>query len=152
MNTQHRHPQMQILDHITRIIMFRLKVKSLSRVRLFATPWTTRLLCPWDFPGNSTGVDCHFLLQRIFPTQGWNPGLSHCRQMLYHLSHWFNRIKLETLCLQPKVSYFNNAVEKMEDACRRISVFSLIHSRNIYRALTVLNFVLGDKDAQINMT
>ena len=50
------------------------------------------------------------------------------------------------------MSYFNNAVEKMEDACRRISVFSLIHSRNIYRALTVLNFVLGDKDAQINMT
>ena len=30
----------------------------------------TRLLCPWDFPGNSTGVDCHFLLQGIFPTQG----------------------------------------------------------------------------------
>ena len=25
-----------------------------------------RLLCPWDFPGNSTGVDCHFLLQEIF--------------------------------------------------------------------------------------
>ena len=34
----------------------------------------TWLLCPWDFPGNSTGVDCHFLLQRIFPTQGSNPG------------------------------------------------------------------------------
>ena len=31
---------------------------------------STRLLCPWDFPGNSTGVDCHFLLQGIFPTQG----------------------------------------------------------------------------------
>ena len=29
----------------------------------------TRLLCPWDFPGNSPGVDCHFLLQGIFPTQ-----------------------------------------------------------------------------------
>ena len=27
-----------------------------------------RLLCPWDFPGNSTGVGCHFLLQGIFPT------------------------------------------------------------------------------------
>ena len=63
-------------------------VKSLSRVRLFSTPWTvTWLLCPWDFPGNSTGVDCHFLLQRIFLTQGSNPGLLHCRQMLYHLSH-----------------------------------------------------------------
>ena len=42
---------------------------------------------PWDFPGNSTGVDCHFLLQRIFLTQGWNPGLPHCRQTLYRLSH-----------------------------------------------------------------
>ena len=65
-------------------------VKSLSRVQLFATPWTeepTRLLCPWDFPGNSTGVDCHFLLQRIFPTQESNPGLPHCRQTLYRLSH-----------------------------------------------------------------
>ena len=45
------------------------------------------LLCPWDFPGNSTGVDCHFLLQGIFPTQGSNPGLPHCRQTLYCLSH-----------------------------------------------------------------
>ena len=47
----------------------------------------TRLLCPWDFPGNSTRVDCHFLLQGIFPTQRSNPGLPHCKQMLYHLSH-----------------------------------------------------------------
>ena len=29
-----------------------------------------RPLCPWDFPGKSTGVGCHFLLQRIFPTHG----------------------------------------------------------------------------------
>ena len=50
------------------------------------------------------------------------------------------------------MSYLNNAVEKMEDACRRISVYSLIHSRNVYRALTMLNFVLGDKDVQISMT
>ena len=40
-----------------------------------------------DFPGNSTGVDCHFLLQGIFPNQGLNLGLPYCRQMLYHLSH-----------------------------------------------------------------
>ena len=32
-----------------------------------------RPLCPWDFPGKSTGVGCHALLQGIFPTQGWNP-------------------------------------------------------------------------------
>ena len=32
-------------------------------------------------------MGCHFLLQEIFRTQGLNPGLPHCRQMLYHLSH-----------------------------------------------------------------
>ena len=39
-----------------------------------ATPWTvaTRLLCPWDFPGKTTGVGCHFLLWGIFLTQGSN--------------------------------------------------------------------------------
>ena len=47
----------------------------------------TRLLCPWDFPGKNTGVDCHFLLQMIFTTQGLNPGLPRYRQMLYCLSH-----------------------------------------------------------------
>ena len=44
-------------------------------------------LCPWDFPGNSPGVGCHFLLQGIFLTQGSNPGLLHCRQTLNRLSH-----------------------------------------------------------------
>ena len=34
------------------------------------------------------GVDCHFLLQRIFPTQGSNPGLLHCRLILYCLTYW----------------------------------------------------------------
>ena len=47
----------------------------------------TRLLHLWDFPGKNTGVGCHFLLQGIFPTQGLNLGLPHCRQMLYRLSH-----------------------------------------------------------------
>ena len=65
----------------------KVKVKMLSSVRLFATPWTTRLLGPWDFPGKNTGVGCHFLLQGIFLTQGSNPGLPHCRQMLYRLSY-----------------------------------------------------------------
>ena len=47
----------------------------------------TRLLCQWDFPGKDAGVGCHFLLQGIFPTQGSNPGLLHCRQILYQLSY-----------------------------------------------------------------
>ena len=37
----------------------------------------TSLLCPQNFPGKSTGVGCHFLLQGIFPTQGSNPNLLH---------------------------------------------------------------------------
>ena len=39
-------------------------------------------------PGKNIGVDCHPLLQGIFPSPGLNPHLLHCRQILYHLSHW----------------------------------------------------------------
>ena len=60
------------------------------------------LLCPWDFPGKSTGVGCHFLLQGVFPTQGWNLGLPHCRQMLYHLSYQRSHV---TYVRPPKRSY-----------------------------------------------
>ena len=40
-----------------------------------------------DSLGQNTGVGCHSLLQGVFPTQGWNPSLLHCRQILYHLIH-----------------------------------------------------------------
>ena len=43
-----------------------------------------------DSPGRNAGVGCHALLQGIFPTQGSNPGLPHCRQILYHPSHQGN--------------------------------------------------------------
>ena len=65
---------------------------------ILCDPMDTRLLCPWDFLGKHTVVDCHFLFQGIFPTQGSNPGLPHCRQMLYRLSHWWNLIKLKSFC------------------------------------------------------
>ena len=60
----------------------------LSRVQ-FCDPHglqPTRLLCPWNSPGKDTRVGCQFLLQGIFPTEGLNPGLLHCRQILYLLS------------------------------------------------------------------
>ena len=57
--------------------------KSLSRVRLFATPWA---YSPWNSSGQNTGGILS-LLQGIFPTQGLNPGLPHCRWILYQLSH-----------------------------------------------------------------
>ena len=42
---------------------------------------------PWDSPGQNTGLDSFSFLQGIFPTQGSNPGLPHCRWILYQLSH-----------------------------------------------------------------
>ena len=55
------------------------KWKSLSRVQLFVSPCNS--------PGQNTGVGSLSLRQRIFPTQGSNPGLLHCRWILYQLSH-----------------------------------------------------------------
>ena len=78
--------------------------------------WPTRLLCPWDFPGNSTGVDCHFLLQGIFPTQGLNQGLPHCRQTLYHLSHQGSQMSLKH---QPKHT------EQLDTKTRSIYMLSI---------------------------
>ena len=49
-------------------------------------PWTVASV-HGDSPSKNTDVGCHALLQGIFLTQGSNPGLSHCGQILYHLSH-----------------------------------------------------------------
>ena len=42
---------------------------------------------PWNSPGQNSGVGSLSLLQGIFPIQGSNPGLPHCRWILYQLSH-----------------------------------------------------------------
>ena len=53
-----------------------------SHVWFFATLWTVvcQALCPWNSPAKNTGVGNHSLLQGIFPTQGSNQGILHCRQ------------------------------------------------------------------------
>ena len=53
--------------------------ESLSHVQL-------RLYSPWNSPGQNTGVGSLSLLQGIFPSQGMNPGLPYCRQILYQCS------------------------------------------------------------------
>ena len=57
------------------------------------------LLCLWNFPGKNTGMGCHFLLQRILPTQGLNP-------WSLHLMHW----QVDSLLLHslgsPQVAYY----------------------------------------------
>ena len=60
------------------------KRKPLSRVRLFVTPWTTQSV---EFSRSEYWSGSLSLFQGIFSTQGLNPGLLHCRQILYQLSH-----------------------------------------------------------------
>ena len=94
-------------------------------------PWTvacTRLLRPWDSPGKSTGVGCHFLLQGIFLTQGSNLGLPHCRQMLYPLSH------------QGSYRAFPITVVPLSISRSNIAQWKCIWLRQVDLALTVTSF------------
>ena len=49
--------------------------------------WAHGLYSLWNSPSQNTGVGSLYLLQGIFPTQGSNPDLPHCRQILYQLTH-----------------------------------------------------------------
>ena len=69
--------------------LVKIQWKSFSHVWLFATPWTTQSMefSRPEYQSGYTGVGSRSFLQRIFPTQGSNPGLLHCRWILYQLSH-----------------------------------------------------------------
>ena len=65
-----------------------MKVKwSESRSVVSDSLWPHGLCSPWNSPGQNTEVGSLSLLQGIFPSQGLNPGLPHCRWILYQLSH-----------------------------------------------------------------
>ena len=74
------------------LLYYCVKVKSLSHVQLFATPWTIAYQAPpsMGFSRQEYWSELPFLLQGIFPTQGLNLGVSHCRQMLYLLNYQGN--------------------------------------------------------------
>ena len=59
---------------------------------------------PWNSPGQNTGVGSLSLLWGIFLTQGWNPGLLHCRQILSCLSHQGSPLRCS-----PKNGYDGNS-------------------------------------------
>ena len=72
------------------ITVWKCESVSHSVVSSFLQPhgWGTAIfLCPWNSPGKNTGVGSHSFLQEIFLTQGSNPHLLHCRQILCCLSH-----------------------------------------------------------------
>ena len=59
--------------------------------------WLHGLYSPWDSLGQNTGVGSLSLLQGISTTQGLNPGLLHCRQILYQLSHKGSSAKVKVI-------------------------------------------------------
>ena len=75
------------------------KWKLLSCVQLFVTHGLYSL---WNSAGQNTGVSIRSLLQGIFLTQGSNPGLPHCRRILYQVSH--EAISWEAHVLQQRVA------------------------------------------------
>ena len=82
-------------DHCPKGTSFRKWKKKMKATQLYLIDslWpqglqgTCQVPLPPGFPGKTIGVGCHPLLQRIFLTQGSNPGLLHCKQIVYHLSH-----------------------------------------------------------------
>ena len=63
---------------------------------------------PWNSPGQNTEEGSLSLLQGIFPTQGLNLGLPHCRQILYQLSHKGKPIVPKKLALITTVALYSN--------------------------------------------
>ena len=93
-------------------------------------------LYTWHSPGQNTGVGSCFLLQGIFPTPGLNPGLPHCRRILYQLSYqgsqnetlkvwpWWNVKAHKCICMQiykykmKMYHEFNSLVRKTPDVAK----------------------------------
>ena len=91
-----------------------------------------RLLCPWDSPGRNTAVGWYVLPQGIFPTQGLNPSLLHCRRILHCVSH---RGRPQGIKLVPNV------------CCFEINVFINRH----YKLNVVIHYTKKEERG-INMT
>ena len=82
--------------------------------------WPHGLYSPWNSPGPNSGVGSLSLLQGIFPTQGSNPGLPHCWQILYQLSHKGSPRILEWVAYPSPRNLLNPGVEHSLLHCRLI--------------------------------
>ena len=80
-----------------------------------------------DSPGKNTGVACHALLQGIFPNQGLNPSLPHCRWLLYHLSHqgvpYIYTAIYSSICESPLLSKIAGTL----DGCKKYILRQMLH-------------------------
>ena len=91
--------------HLKKILMHAKVWESESRSVMSYSLLPHGLYSSWNSPGQNTGLDSLSLLQEIFRTQGSNPGLPHCRRILYQLSfenHWHRGLHV----FQSTVPYF----------------------------------------------
>ena len=102
---------------------------------------TTRLLCPWSSPGRNTGVGCHFLLHGIFPSQGSNTAILHCRLF----NHWATR---EALAMQKNNYIFIPCPEDPRGASKMIVYSERYQSRDLWRRR--FNFRTRDQAWSLN--
>ena len=117
---------------------FQLKSECESSSVLSDSLWPHGLYSPWNSPGQNTGVGSLSLLQGIFSTQGSNPGLPHCRRILYQLSHKLEARASDWLAINqrmptPWVQQFVRAAHRTQEPVRSLG----------YQLVTK---VRGDKD------
>ena len=85
--------------------------------------WPHGLYSPWNSPGQNTELGSHSFLQGICSTQGSNPGLPHCRQILYQLSHQGSPGILEWTCCFLTLSTCNYLYQPKFPLCSFIQHF-----------------------------
>ena len=94
----------------------------------------SRLLCPWDFPGENTGVGCHLLLQGILPTQGLNPSL------LPATLHW----QVDSSPLDPpgQVSTLSQLSHYFQGLLHPLALLPLISSHPVHQSISACNYMI----------
>ena len=96
------------------------------------THWDPMDCSPWNSPGQNTGVGSLSLLQGIFPIQRSNPGLPHCRQILYQLSHKRSPREVKAIVF-PAVKYGCESWTINKAEHQRIDAFELWCWRRLLR-------------------
>ena len=87
--------------------------------------WPHGLCSSWNSPGQNTGVGSCSLLQGIFPTQGLNPGLPHCRWILYRLSDQGSPRILKWIAYPFCFTFLHLLNSEVEPGCPALQVDSL---------------------------
>ena len=116
-----------------------LKSESESHSVMSNSLWAHGLYSPWNSPGQSTGVG-RFPSSGDLPTQGLNPGLLHCRHILYRLSHKWSLLSLSLNIFQKWSGYVCQNYSKIHSYLALIALL-LVEMKTILQCLYLLMFL-----------